>query len=135
MPDRPLAPFQSESGSSARSARARPSAMPIRQLEVPMQNKKPRTGLMRAIALAVPFVLAGCNADGLSGGDRSRVRVVLSGGNGSATASLAAASVSASGDDDDDDDDRDKSRRLSSWFESTQVIVSSVMFRTLAEIG
>src|SRR5687768_15985648 len=91
-----------------------------------VENRMPRTGLMRAIALAVAFVTTGYHAEGLSIDHRSRIPLVLSGGNRRATASLAATSLSASGDD-DYDDYRDNSRRLSSWFASTPVIVSSVV--------
>src|SRR5688500_13683039 len=96
-----------------------------------MQNVRGATRLMRVLALGVPFVVAGCNMDGLFGSDRSRVRVVLSGDDGSASASLATASASASRDDDKKGDDRNEPSRLSSWFKSAQVTLSSVMFRSI----
>jgi hypothetical protein len=97
-----------------------------------MRNERGIPRLMRVLALGIPFVLAGCGVDGLFGSDRSRVRVVVSGDDESARASVVAASLSTSGDDDKArDKDKSKSDRLSSWFESAQVIVSSVMFRSV----
>jgi hypothetical protein len=78
------------------------------------------------LGLAAAFAVGGCNADGLFGNNTGRIRVVLSGDAGGASASVAADPALSSATDERNDDSR-----LSHWFDSVKVTLSSVLVRNL----
>jgi hypothetical protein len=76
----------------------------------------------------VPALLTACGINGLFGNDQGRVRLVLSGDNGSSLA-VTAANVLAG--DDKNKNNGNGDERLSVFFETATVTLSSVLFRNL----
>jgi hypothetical protein len=86
-----------------------------------MQSKKRIASLVTLLSMATLLVATGCNGDGLFGSNQGRLQVTLS---ADAAGSAAPALDGSAGESSD-------GGRLSSWFQSASVTLSSVLVRNL----